>query len=95
VKFPRSISGFRPFGFSRFMEHSLYHDESRGIEGGQRPKITKARKSAYVAIDRGHATATLRFSYRTRRRSKRWRRVQEVQYCRELGAAIAVEQDVE
>ena len=65
VKFPRPISGFRTFGFSRFMEHSSYHDESRGIEGGQRPEITKARndespKSTCVALDRGHATVTRR-----------------------------------
>jgi hypothetical protein len=43
VKFPRSISGFRTFGFSRLMDHSAFHEESRGIDGGLRPEITKAR----------------------------------------------------
>jgi hypothetical protein len=40
---PRSISGFRTFGFSCLGPHSTYQTESRGIEAGQRPEITKTR----------------------------------------------------
>jgi hypothetical protein len=65
VKFPQPISGFRTFGLSRFMEHSSDHEESRGIEGGPRPEITKARnnespKSTCFALDRGQAPVTRR-----------------------------------
>jgi hypothetical protein len=43
VKFPWPVSGLRTFGSSRLVEHRSYHDESRDIEGGQRPEITKAQ----------------------------------------------------